>query len=126
VRRSAWWKRNYESGWEWSRALRSATRGALLTAFVSDFLVHARMSASSILSTSIPASNRAYHTSTARMVLNRAMDSRYDWTQVSTASRAHSSPKPLLRHATTKLASKRLTSHSQEAGAFRPGRECRK
>ena len=65
---------------------------------------------------SFSASNRAYHTSRARIVLNRAIDSRYDRTQVSTASRASLSLKPLSTACETKLAVRRFTSHSHGAG----------
>src|SRR5690242_11893185 len=68
-----------------------------------------------------PESNKSeykakYQRSNAFILLNSAIRCRYDRTQVKTQSIAVDSLNPLSRHATTKLAARRLTSHSQGAG----------
>ena len=85
-------------------------------AFARRFCTRLRASSSSIVGISFSTSMLAYHTSRTRISLYSAMRSRYERTQDSTASRAQSSLKPLSRQASTKLAARRFTSHSQGAG----------
>src|SRR6188508_931180 len=95
----------------------SCSRTLRARAFATIFSCRRRASLSLIVGSTFSTSMLAYQTSRAGIWLYSAMRWRYDRTQASTASWAEALLKPLLRQARTKLAARRLTSHSHGAGS---------